>query len=88
MQSSLIASVLLFALSFGVKSIIHAVLDSRNGYKIDYASARGFIYFLPYEKDVSKEDEKLKKACNIFQKLSMLFLIMLVIIYFFRFIKR
>lgn len=88
MQVFFIISVLLFALSFGAKSIIHVILDTRNGYKIDYASSKGFVYFLPYDKDVSGTDESLKRACNYLQKLSIWFLIIFMIAFALRFVNK
>jgi hypothetical protein len=85
MQSFFVASVFLFALSFGTKGVVHLILDVRNGHKIDLTSARGFVYFLPYDRDVSEKDEKLKIVCNLFQKLSMLFLVIFIVAHFFFF---
>ncbi len=59
-------TVLFFVLTFAAKSTIHAVLDNRNGYKIDFESSRGYVYFLPYDKVFSETYKKLKKVCNTF----------------------
>lgn len=88
MQVFVIISVLLFALSLGAKSIIHVILDARNGYKIDYESSMGFVYFFPYRKDVSGGDDRLKRVCNHFQKLSVWFLIIFIVAFLLRFIGR
>ena len=85
MRVFFILSVLLFAMSFGIKSIIHIILDTRNGYKIDYASSRGLVYFLPYKKDVSEPDGSLKRVCNYLQRLSIWFLIIFIIAFLLRF---
>lgn len=63
----------------GAKGILHIILDYRNGYTITFASAKGYIYFLPYDEEVSEKDEKMKHLCNIFQKLSVFFLIVFIL---------
>ena len=88
MQVFFIISILLFVLSFGAKSIIHVILDARNSHKIDYATSKGFVYFLPYNKDVSGADERLKSACNYLQKLSIWFLTIFVAAFLLRFIGK
>lgn len=86
MSDFYIVIVLLFAVSFGTKSIIHVILDAKNKHKIDFASSRGFVYFLPYNKDVNESDEYLKRVCNYLQKASVLFLVIYFIVFMLRFI--
>jgi hypothetical protein len=81
-------SLLLFALIYVTKAIIHAILDSRNGYPVQYGSVWGYINFLPYDNAVSEGDEKLKRACNYLQKTSILFLIILIIASLFKLVNR
>lgn len=63
---------------------MHITLDVRNGYPMQYGSAWGLINFFPYNKDVSKEDEKLKSRCIKLHKLSMIFFIFFIFLYFIR----
>lgn len=79
-------NVILFALIFATKSIIHAILDKRNGYPVQYGSAWGYINFLPYNQDVSEGDENLKRTCNRLQKLSIFFLVLFIIAFMLRFV--
>lgn len=66
------------------KVIVHVVLDSRNGYEIEYTSVSRFVYMLPYDNEVNEKDEKLKSICNILCRLSLLFLIFFLILFFLR----
>ena len=78
MRELYVITVLLLAVSFGAKSIIHVVLDYRNRHKIDFASSEGFVYFLAYNKDVRESDEYLKRVCNYLQKASIFFLVVFI----------
>ena len=88
MQVFFIISLLLFTISFGAKSIIHVILDNRNGYQINYGSSRGFVYFLPYGKEVTVQDEKLKKVCNYLHRVSIFFLATFIIAFSIRYIVK
>ena len=68
------------------KGITHVLLDIRNSHRVDFARSKGYIYFFPYDKEVSEKDEKLKRVCNYFQKLSILFLIVFIMTFLIRLI--
>jgi hypothetical protein len=82
MEVAFIVSVLLLTLSFGTKSIIHAVLDARNGHRVEYGSAKGYVYFMPYDKEVSQKDERLKQICNLLHPVSIFSLILFLLVFF------
>lgn len=86
MQIFYIVSLIFFAIFFATKSVIHIILDSRHGYQIQYGSSRGFVYFLPYDKEVSAENLRLKKICNFLQKISIISLVTFLIAFFSRLI--
>ena len=81
MKILFVISLLLFAIPFSVKSILHVILDNRNRYQVDYGSSRGYVYFLPYSKEVSAKDENLKRLCNYLHKASLFFLVVFVIVF-------
>jgi len=62
-----------------VKTIVHIKLDVKNGYKIDFSGMKAFEYVLPYDKQVSQEDEKLKRVCNILNRMLIVCLVVFVI---------
>lgn len=70
------------SIAYVVKGILHVILDSRNGHRSEYSSVNRFVYILPYDKDVNEKDENLKKICNFFNKLSLIFLSLFIIIFF------
>lgn len=84
MEYFFVISLFAFIILFITKFIIHIMLDRRNGYPIEFGSAWGHVSFLPYDKDVSVEDEGLKKICNKLQKLTIIFLIIFLIVFFAR----
>ena len=69
-----------------LKGILHVILDIRNGHRVDFARSKGYVYLLPYEKDVAIEDEKMKSLCNLLQRVFVIALTIVIIIYFVRFI--
>ncbi len=79
-----VLSIGLLAVSSMTKVIVHVILDSRNGFEVEYTSVRGYVYMLPYNKEVKKEDEKLKSVCNILSWLSLIFLIFFLLLFFYR----
>lgn len=85
MTIAIIIGLIFCFLTATLKGITHVILDIRNGHKIDFARSKGYIYLFPYDKNVAEEDEKLKRLCNLFQKLVMFSLIILIIIFFVRF---
>jgi hypothetical protein len=70
------------------KVVMHVALDARNGYPIQYGKTRGYVYLLPYGKEVSIRDEKLKRICNSVYKFNMLFLVTTVLTATLRFILK
>lgn len=68
-------SLFLFALIFLIKSSLHAYLDYKNGESIGYSRGTSYIQLLPYEDDVAPENERKKKLCNVFWRLSIFFLV-------------
>ncbi len=83
-----ILSLIGFAIIFIAKSIIYAILDKRNGHPLKYGRVWGYENFLPYDKEVSQKDERLKMRCNKLHKLSIVLLIVFCIVYIVRFIIR
>lgn len=81
MNTLFILSVIFCAISAIAKGIVHVSLDLRNGYKIDFARSRGFVYFLPYDKDVSPKDGRLKQMCNFLQRMLITSIIIFAIIF-------
>lgn len=88
MREFYVIIILLLAVSFGAKSIIHVILDYRNRHKIALTSSKGYVYFLPYDKDVQESDEYLKRVCNYLQKASIFFLIIFIILFMIRFVTK
>jgi hypothetical protein len=86
MQTAFIVSLIFCIIPAIMKGIVHVALDVRNGYKVDFARSKGYVYLLPYNKDVSDKDEKLKRICNYLQKGVVFFLIIFVIVFFVRFV--
>lgn len=84
MEYLFVISLFAFILTFIAKFFTHITLDRKNGYPIEFGSAWGHISILPYDKDVSEEDERLKKICNKLQKLTILFLIIFLVVFFTR----
>ncbi len=84
MECLFVLSLLSFIVIFIARFIIYIMLDRRNGYPIEFGSAWGHVSFLPYDKDVSEEDERLKRVCNKLQKLTILFLIVFFVVFFAR----
>ena len=78
-------SVSLFVIFFISKLIIYVILDKRNGHSLKYGSVWGYENFLPYDKEVMKEDEKLKKVCNYLHRMSMIFLVVFIIAFSLRY---
>lgn len=81
MNTLFILSVIFCTVAAMAKGIVHIMLDLRNGYKIEFARSRGYIYFLPYDKEVSPKDERLKRICNFLQKMLTLSVIIFAIIF-------
>lgn len=88
MEKLFILSVVFCCVSAIAKGSIHVLLDLRNNYKIDFARSKGYVYFLPYDKDVSEKDISLKRICNYLQKIMILSLVFFVIIFLFKFILK
>ena len=84
MEYLFIFSLIAFLIILITKLIIHIILDMRNGYPQEFGSAWGHVTFFPYDKDVSPDDEGLKKKCNKLQKLTILSLIVFLIVFFAR----
>jgi preprotein translocase subunit SecG len=83
-----VLSMLSFVLIFIVKSIIYTILDYRNDYPIMYGRLyQLYIVFWPYDKEVSKKDDKLKRTANYLHKIYILSLIIFVIALILRFIN-
>jgi hypothetical protein len=76
-----IVSLIALLLTVFGKGILHVYLDSKNGRKIEYARSRGYVYLLPYEKEISPELEKVKVVCNKFQK-GMIYCLVIFLILF------
>ena len=55
---------------FFVKIILHISLDNGNGYDVVVSPVSSWVYFLPYDKDVSEEFKKRKEVCNKIQKIA------------------
>ena len=83
----ILSLVLCCVLTFA-KGVIHVILDLRNGYKIVFARAKGYVYFLPYDKDVSEKDVALKRICNYLQKIMMISVIIFIIVFLLKFFLR
>jgi hypothetical protein len=79
MQVVFVLSVILFAMTTIAKAILHVSLDRKNGHRIYFARSMGYIYLLPYDKDVAPHDEPKKRACNILQKFMILFFVVIII---------
>jgi hypothetical protein len=88
MRAFYVIIILLLAVSFGAKSIIHVILDYRNRHKIALTSSKGYVYFLPYDKDVQESDGYLKRICNYLQKVSIFFLVVFIILFMARSIAK
>jgi hypothetical protein len=84
MDTFYLTIIILFAISSIAKTIIHIILDSRNGYKVELTGIKAYIYLLPYDKEVDSKYEELKKACNLLQKLQIATLFIFVITFFIR----
>lgn len=88
MEFIFIISCIFLVISVIIKGVTHVALDIRNGHKVEFARSKGYDYFLPYDKDVSLEDQKLKRLCNRVQKLFIFFLFIFIIVFLTRFIKK
>lgn len=86
METAFIISLIFCVIPAILKGIIHVSLDVRNGHRVDFARSKGYVYLLPYEKEVSEEDEKLKRICNYIQRVFVFSLIFFIIISLTRFI--
>lgn len=86
MQTIFIISLIFCIISATAKGIIHVILDVRNGHRIDFARSKGYVYLLPYDKEVSEDNEKLKRVCNQLQKLSIGSLLIFIIVFLLRFV--
>ena len=81
MEIAFIISLVFCIIPATLKGIIHVMLDVRNVHRVDFARSKGYVYLLPYDKDVSEGDEKLKR-------LSAFSLVAFIIIFVARFILR
>lgn len=81
MQVLSIISLLLFAIPFAGKQILHVFLDYRNGYKTYYGGIKSLKYLYRYEDEVSVDDERMKRLCNLLHPLSMFFLVVFIIVW-------
>ncbi|HCT22158.1 MAG TPA: hypothetical protein DIW54_01990 [Chitinophagaceae bacterium] len=81
MQILFIISLLLFAIPFAGKQILHVYLDNRNGYKTYYGGMKSLKYLYPYHDEVSMEDERTKRLCNFLHPVSMFFLVVFLIVW-------
>ncbi len=88
MEIAFIISLVFCIILATLKGIIHVMLDVRNAHRVDFARSKGYVYLLPYDKDVSEVDEKLKRSCNYLQRLSAFSLVAFIIIFVARFILR
>lgn len=84
MEKIYIFSIVLFTIASISKVWIHILLDLRNGYRIEYTSVKGYLYILPYDKEVRESDNKLKVVCNWLNKLSVFMLVLFVAVFFIR----
>lgn len=86
MEILFIVSLLTCIISTILKGVIHVALDIRNKHNVDFARSKGYVYFLPYSKNVSEEDEKLKRICNFLHRVFIISLIIFIIVYLVRYI--
>lgn len=73
-----IITYLFFILLF-LKVVIHVHLDNVHGYRIVVSPVSTWQYLLPYDKDVLNEYKKKKVVCNKLQKLSIGFLVLVIL---------
>ena len=78
MQTLFILSAIFFAGTTIAKAILHVSLDIKNGHRIYFARSMGYVYILPYDKDVAPPDEPKKRACNILQRFMIFFFVLLI----------
>ena len=81
MQVFFTISLLLFAIPFTVKNILHVYFDYRNGYKSYYGGIKQLKYLHPYTNEVSAEDERMKRLCNFLHPVSIFFLAIFTIVW-------
>jgi hypothetical protein len=60
--------------------MLHIHLDNKNGNKIVVAPASKWIYLLPYYPDVDDYLKNKKILCNYFQKISIFFLLISLVL--------
>ncbi len=56
--------------AFILKFILHAYIDSKNGYSVKLSPFLAFEYVLPYNKNIEPKFQKLKNICNILYRIS------------------
>ena len=88
MNKIFVLSIILVVILAIVKTIIHTRLDLRNGYRIDGSGMKAYEYILPYDKQVSHEDEQLKRMCNILNRMLIISLIVFITIFIARYFFR
>lgn len=73
------------AITFFIKTSIHAHLDSKNNYSSKPRTAMFLhpAYLLSYRNKVGKEYEKIKRLCNILWRISVILFAALLFIKFF-----
>ena len=70
------------------KGSLHIYLDYKNGHRIEFGKSRGYIYFLPYENEVSPEYENLKRICILLQPYWVWSVVVFSVIFFLREIRK
>jgi len=70
----------IFFISLLIKIILHINIDNSNGYKIVVSRNSSWVYLMPYDKSAPKEYLKRIKICNLFQRLSVIFLFITIIL--------
>ena len=88
METAFNLSLLFTIASTITKAITHVILDFRNGYKVEFARSNGYVYFLPYKKSIQEKDEKFRRVCNISQKFMIISLIIFLIIFVIKTLRR
>jgi hypothetical protein len=74
-------SLILFAIPFALKNIIHVYLDYKNGYKISFGGFEQLKYFQKYKETVCEDDIELKVRCNQMHKISTIFFYVFIIVF-------
>ena len=81
MQAIYIIAIVILIISAIAKAVTHVYLDHVNGHNITFARSKGFAYLLPYDNDVKDQDKKIKFYCNMFQRTSLISLVIFLTIH-------